>query len=963
MKETRLELPREVEYDHCCVPVSGLLEILNLKVKRKRLKWDVSAHVIFFIVIVIWALPLQNLHSSIVGGKQDLFRTNVISVVSPYPVIMNFIPSSVIVPTRAPSSVSPSRSPTVAPSTLNPSVSPTISPTDSPVTVSPTDSPVTVSPTDSPVTVSPTGSPVTSTPTDTSSPTPARILGEVNSNWGPDLVFGEVAGESPKPVCFGIYFFNASLLSRLNAVPSYTAYKEAQTIEYFQTMLLFTLCQPGDASGACLTSTPVNQQQGSQLVGQSVGLYEPSNSCLDQAFDEARPQAETILCDLVLLDKPSSQCFPGFVGTAETETTTISCFNSLVDYLVSQGNVTANTNMQGCGPIVYGEIGRFKTCSYDLDEGWTTYSVDLANAATRLKDVLYVTQTSNYDSATCASNVTSLTWLNQNFRNQVSFLTKYNQLSNIVMVYQIGISNELSGIHSAEFWVYSSKLETRSQDIVLLCISLALLCYVMYDSFGAFFSDTCKGTGGLAFAGHRYIKNASGILILDIVLVVFLILLITTASYLLGQNVNALLSSDDSSCEVLQYVQAQNYKMQLVGVVYLLEIGRVLIYIKVSPFISYTWKSMVNGLIYFMPIFLLFIFMWVFLAIVLSTIISGQPSSSSMYNSISLVLSFVVAPQDTWQGVFLFGTDNEQLVVEIRGSRLHDALLIIYVLGVRKPLLALSIGAFYYGVLFVDAEYNKEIAQKALDRQVLRMQELVTLAHSDEDSSKNTKQGEEFRIYFGKNATDEKTGLWSDKIVSDSWKHFCASPLKRTYQKIKALFNPNVRKERRTQKRFLERQSYPSYQLALTRILNYILAPENKLSDFLSFDQLKAITKANTNERVIEIMALVGAGNVYYLPTMHKYQNEKLRSLYDGDTGNRLSMEAIGVLEKRRGLVGVSDVFETSNNHVYELIDIATTAGETHDYSVYVLKSSFNNLVTEQRHIHKILDNALEGFD
>ena len=983
-----LTIPPRVEWEDCCVPLELLLLRCSVTLRRKRNFRGLFGYLVFLILLLAlvstgfakqnssWLLYLQLLQSQLVPTVQ----------VASYPQVQRLtVPTAS--PTRAPTTITPTSAPTGVPTSTPITPAPTTGlPTGAPSSATPT-TPTRPPSTDVPSSGAPstTGSPssTTSTPSAASAkPTSAaptakpsagkpssagrllRLASPVSSSsraapmwsWqGREALLGprglqqggcdsqDLGNWSPE---------NRSLmLDPVSVVTGMT-----QVPFYYNSLLLFKLCQPGDRSGVCLGSGSLTTYRAFSRVG----VPAPNSgqqSCLAQpgsvlpGFPLYPLMCQTLVASAG--DVSRSSCFLGNLAGSPSQALSTAW--------------TAGASAYGVDPSV-----RLNECQISISSHGVT--CDMPSSPYGVIPVPVKTTPSGFSARLAAlQNVSSYQRVNEAVfttlggapavpwtfldldtlavsaafvvRNDATGVIAY--VSNAFEVALAGGVQQRVSVQTAPVLEWSSDL--TSVKIVAVVLLATFMCVTLVKVLLPL-ARVCCATGSPGDLSRRrdrmqyYLHFAVDFWQLyDLVLSALAIYVIALA----GQSVSAenqldaLLGSDQLACAARSFIALRLRAAQVLGFLLFMFCVRLLKYLAAVGIVD-ALPMFLRGLALFVPFALI--------SIVIVVAVALAKQGVSFGETYTYVLAIFV---DSGGGSVL---ESSFKVASLKrnGPGQNGALLpfsrvlaspdaVLYRFFVVVPTIACAVGAFYFSLTRVDALSAKREAQSAAEQRASKAQLALWRLRTD-DKAVGALTGMETRLDTVLSSEETEAMLRDYHAAAGRRRLTCSQRCARTARRARK----GCASWGRDALLFLCGQSAPlavtvsaeaeegnggqggasgggsafaradvlysrvPLSQALLGLQLYASQRANEFKVFITYEEIRQVVAQSavrgvstepaapvSPEFVKDIMAYAGALNVYPLAVMRKYDSEVLQQRTDAEVVHLPSPAEIARRERR----------------------------------------------------------------
>jgi len=917
-------LPQKSDWHNCCVPFNLLLEKYRLQVRRQKFKRGMAVYLVWLLLVLALTMLTFSGNDSVLALMGIMIRTQITgnALLRENYTLLNSYSGEAF--------------------TLSPTNAPSLSPTNGPPS---------------------TGAPV-------ASPTPppsARRL--------------QTSSNSPQ-------YMEVSILVE----PSQGRLGVDEFLSYFGSLFSFDLCQPNDISGLCI-SRGYSSQQRSPVYEGSRAISE-SESCLaNQDMNSIAYNDTNVVCQTVLQTEPSSPlCFSGFSnGQAVNASSSLNNFwgNNVNN---ASGNRMIDSSLNGCGALPYGWVSG---CFFSTSN-WHTYLFDLnvSDFQNRVDGIKFLTSTLD-QSETYPTNDTqrTFTWFDENTLISSTMFTRRSDPGSSVVLFKLNFQHTLAGsvgtvnrVYALGGNVFPAVGEVSALGVatcVLFAAVVVLLFWgLIYPVVRAFWTQEDTWTGIKHYFNYSNIWD-----FLDLVLLIlFTVSFINLLRYGFVYGIAAVNSLSDDGCATEQYLRNVGITKQVVGFTCLLVFLRFFKYISLIPSLQVTWRAMVKGIYYFLPALMMLICCWLTIAFCTMVVLNGYSRLfNNYYNALVAVITMYADGGGTsWHAVFAqpgFGvSEARSLSLEsLEKNALTVGILFIYKFFLVVPFTALSISAFYYAVVFTNMQYENKLEQERMEKNISNVQSVLTQVKQQEDQERNgVRLKPTARVEFEtrldcilvdvedqedntnlQQANDEPRGWDKFKILCTN----CMSDAR--------LFLSSSTKETTMTERYsaFANSNYIKDKDALFRLQVFSSKIENKCKAFISYEEIENIVGSISRskrvyvprERIVEIMDIVGQGNVYSNDVKQKYEAEMLMKQSRGETVRAPTAGEIAEREKRRRRMNLDNWQEvkTEDAVIHEMAEKVRKLHEQTNVAVKILHCELSDFNARQQDILDMISRSM----
>jgi hypothetical protein len=981
-----LTIPPRVEWENCCVPLELLLLRCSVTLRRRRNFRGLFGYLVFLILLLAlvstgfaeqdnnWLAYFQLLQSQLVSTVQ----------VASYPEVQRLtVPTAsptrtptgapTGVPTSTPSTAPTTGLPTGAPSSATPTTTTRQASTGVPSSGAPstTGSPSSTTSTPSAATAKPTSAAPTAKPS-TGKPNSAgrllRLASPVSSSsssraapWSwqgreallrpRGLQQGGCASQDP-----GNWLpENRSLM--LDPVPVVTGM--TQVPFYYNSLLLFKLCQPGDRSGVCRAGS------GSLTTYRAfsrVGLPAPNSgqqSCLALP-GSALPgfPLYPIMCQTVVAsaeeDDGSSSCFNGNLAGSPSQALSEAWTKG-----ASENGVNPSVSLNECSFVTswHGVVCELPSSPYGVipvpvntsASGFSARLAALQNVSSyqRVNEAIFTTRGGapavNWTFLDLDTLAVTATFV---VRNDATGVVSF--VSNSFQTALGGGVQQLVSVHTAPALEYS--LHLKSVKLVSVVLLATFVCVTLVKVLLPL-ARMCCATGSPHDPSRRrdrlqyYLHFALDLWQLyDLVLSALAVYVIALAAQSASaeNQLNALF--DDSSqlaCATKSFIALRMRATQVLGFSLFMFCMRLLKYLGAVGIVD-TLPMFLRGLALFVPFALI------------SAVIMVAVALASQGVSFGETYTYVLAMFVDNGGGSVIESSFNVASLKRNGPGHHATMLpfsrvlaspgvVLYRFFVVLPTVAGAIGAFYFSLTRVDASSAKRRAQRAAEQRASKSQLALWRLRTD-DKAVGALTGMETRLDTVLSSEETEAMLRDYHAAAGRRRLTCSKRCARTARRARK----GCANWGRDTLLFLCGQSAPlavtvsaeaqegngdqggasgrgsasaradvlysrvPLSQALLGLQLYASQRANQYKVFITYEEIRQVVAQSavrgvsaepaapvSPEFVKDIMAYAGAVNVYPLAVMRKYDSEVLQQRTDAEVVHLPSPAEIALRERR----------------------------------------------------------------
>ncbi|GBG32285.1 Hypothetical Protein FCC1311_085102 [Hondaea fermentalgiana] len=594
--------------------------------------------------------------------------------------------------------------------------------------------------------------------------------------------------------------------------------------------------------------------------------------------------------------------------------------------------------------------------------------------------------------------------------------------------FQISLSGMAKSSQQVLALAQLGDIATQNGDLnaVATFVAVVLILAIAYIGFGTLFplARACCAIHSRSTRIAHYRKYRSWWDAVDFVLLAlycfFLVLLQTGI-----QSNDFDFSSSEagpSECESESFGINFNRIKQIMALLLLCIMLRIMKYISLVPALSQTWTAIVSGFFYYTPALIILMMLWVVFAMVNLIVLHHRYEQfNSFYNAILAILTMHIdSGSSAWtalmQGQHLTGTPSEAATdTTVR----FFVYLWLFEFFVVIPFAALAISAFYFSIVFTDAHHRQRSEQAIADARASKAEAVLARLRENaanalrppsyasfppalaqqrgnntyggdqdvEGRDQDDDNGQEFATRLDKildsyaRFPDEQAGVGPSPVVRRL--HAWATGLRVSVQNAGRSVVRGFRRARQfcsLSERSLatppDLAQLPSRFIgennALYRLQVFAVRPENVNKVFVSYSEIAAVigTKPNgkrvavPEKMILDIMSLVGSGNVYYANVKLRHEMQSiLRS--NAKALNKPSAADIAAAEGRRRRINIAQWQDAKTDvaEIHAMTERLRKLEDSSKFSLEILLHDFRNLHENQNRMLADIESIRQSIN